>query len=77
VDLRGLTADEARDAVARAVDAAVLADLPAVRIIHGKGTGVLRRVVEEALRADRRVAGRRLAPPREGGTGVTIADLGE
>ncbi|HEX9633858.1 MAG TPA: Smr/MutS family protein [Gemmatimonadales bacterium] len=75
VDLRGMTGDEARDAVIRAVDDAVLADLPAVRIIHGKGTGVLRRVVDEVLRADRRVTGRRLAPPREGGTGVTIAEL--
>jgi DNA mismatch repair protein MutS2 len=76
VDLRGMTGEEAREAVARAVDAAILADLPAVRIIHGKGTGVLRRVVDEVLRADRRITGRRLAPPREGGTGVTIAELG-
>jgi DNA mismatch repair protein MutS2 len=75
VDLRGLTAEEARDAVARAVDAAVLADLPAVRVIHGKGTGVLRGVVDEVLRADRRIAAHRLAPRREGGSGVTIADL--
>ncbi|MDH5198828.1 MAG: Smr/MutS family protein, partial [Gemmatimonadota bacterium] len=75
VDLRGMAADEARDAVIRAVDDAVLADLAAVRIIHGKGTGVLRRVVDEVLKADRRVSGRRLAPPREGGTGVTIAEL--
>ncbi len=74
-DLRGLMAEDARDAVARAIDAAVLADVPAVRIIHGKGTGVLRQVVDEVLRADRRVAAHRLAPPREGGTGVTIAEL--
>ena len=74
-DLRGLMADDARDAVARAIDAAVLADVPVVRIIHGKGTGVLRQVVDEVLRADRRVAAHRLAPPREGGTGVTIAEL--
>ena len=76
VDLRGMTGDEARDAVIRAVDDAILADLSAVRIIHGKGTGVLRRVVDEVLKADRRVTSRRLAPPREGGTGVTIAELG-
>jgi hypothetical protein len=75
VDLRRMTGDEARDAVMRAVDAAVLADLPVVRLIHGKGTGVLRRVVDETLKADGRVAGYRLAPPREGGTGVTIAEL--
>jgi DNA mismatch repair protein MutS2 len=70
-----MTADEAREAVQRAVDDAVLADLAAVRIIHGKGTGVLRKVVDEVLRADRRVTAHRLAPPREGGTGVTVAQL--
>jgi DNA mismatch repair protein MutS2 len=75
VDLRGMMADEAREAVQRAVDDAVLADLAAVRLIHGKGTGVLRKVVNEVLRADRRVTAHRLAPPREGGTGVTVADL--
>jgi DNA mismatch repair protein MutS2 len=75
VDLRGMTAEEARDAVDRAIDAAVLADLPAIRIIHGKGTGVLRATVTEMLKRDRRVASQRLAPPREGGTGVTIAEL--
>jgi DNA mismatch repair protein MutS2 len=75
VDLRGMMADDARDAVRRAVDDAVLADLAAVRIIHGKGTGVLRKVVDEVLRADRRVSAHRLAPPREGGTGVTVAEL--
>jgi DNA mismatch repair protein MutS2 len=75
VDLRGMTADEARDAVDRAIDAAVLADLPAIRIIHGKGTGVLRTAVNELLRRDQRIASHRLAPPREGGTGVTVAEL--
>jgi DNA mismatch repair protein MutS2 len=75
VDLRGMTADEARAMVSRAIDDAVLADLPAVRVIHGKGTGVLRKVVDELLRADRRVTAHRLAPPREGGSGVTIAEL--
>ena len=75
VDLRGMMADEAREAVQRAVDDAVLADLPVVRIIHGKGTGVLRKVVDEVLRADRRVQAHRMAPPREGGTGVTVAEL--
>jgi DNA mismatch repair protein MutS2 len=70
-----MTADEARDAVDRAIDGAVLADLPSVRVIHGKGTGVLRTAVDEQVRRDPRVAGHRLAPPREGGTGVTIVEL--
>ena len=70
-----MTADEAKDAVDRAIDGAVLADLPAIRIIHGKGTGVLRTAVDELLRRDQRIASHRLAPPREGGTGVTVAEL--
>ncbi len=74
IDLRGMMADEARDALNRAVDAAVLADLPALRIIHGKGTGKLRVVVGNVLSRDRRVASHRLAPPNEGGSGVTIAE---
>jgi DNA mismatch repair protein MutS2 len=71
-----MMAEDAREATMRAVDDAILADLPIVRIIHGKGTGALRRVVDEVLRADRRVTAHKLAPPREGGTGVTIAELG-
>src|SRR5439155_977905 len=53
VDLRGLTGDEAEGALVRALDAAVLGDLPALRIIHGKGTGALRARVSEILRGDR------------------------
>jgi DNA mismatch repair protein MutS2 len=75
LDLRGMTAEEAREAVDRGVDAAILADIPVLRIIHGKGTGALRQAIDQLLRADRRVATHRLAPPREGGTGVTIAEL--
>jgi DNA mismatch repair protein MutS2 len=75
VDLRGLTVDEATAALTRALDLAVVEDLPFLRIIHGKGTGALREAVRETLARDRRVAGFRLAPPPEGGSGVTIADL--
>jgi DNA mismatch repair protein MutS2 len=70
-----MTAEEAREAVDRAVDGATLADIPVLRIIHGKGTGALRQAVDQLLRGDRRIAAHRLAPPREGGTGVTIAEL--
>ena len=75
IDLRGKDADEAEAAVLVAIDAAVLADLPALRIIHGKGTGVLRERVQQVLKRDTRVAAQRLAPANQGGTGVTIAEL--
>lgn len=76
IDLRGMTGDEAEAALVTALDAAVVADLPSLRIIHGKGTGALRARVGEVLARDRRVAAHRLAPPTEGGAGVTIAELG-
>ena len=75
IDLRGMTADEAEAAVLTAVDAAVVAALPWLRIIHGKGTGVLRTTVQRLLQRDRRVAGFRLAPVPQGGSGVTIVEF--
>jgi len=75
VDLRGLRADEVDDVLFRALDAAVLADLPYLRIIHGKGTGALRDRVRALLAADARVARAALAPANQGGTGVTVAEL--
>lgn len=76
VSLRGMRFDEAEDTLIRALDAAVLADLPYLRIIHGKGTGTLRRMVENMLRGDRRVTRFGTAPPAQGGHGVTIAEFG-
>ena len=55
IDLLGLRADEAESAVLQALDSAVRADLKSLRIIHGKGTGALREVVDEMLRKDTRV----------------------
>jgi DNA mismatch repair protein MutS2 len=76
VDLRGLRADEARAATEAAVDAAVLADHPFLRIIHGMGTGAVRETVRRVLAADRRVVKFDFAPRNQGGTGVTIAEFG-
>ena len=75
VDLRGMTGDEAEAAALAAVDAAVLGDLPMLRIIHGMGTGVVRERVQNVLRRDRRVANFAFAPRNQGGTGVTIAEF--
>jgi DNA mismatch repair protein MutS2 len=75
VDLRGMRVDEAELAVTQAVDAAVRADLGALRIIHGKGTGALRERVGELLSGDSRVRTFRMGAWNEGGAGVTIAEL--
>lgn len=77
VDLRGMTQDEALEVLDKYLDDAVLASTPFVRIIHGKGTGVLRRAVSQALRADPRVFRYRLGDAAEGGDGVTVAHLEE
>lgn len=76
VDLRGLRADEMEALLLRALDDAIRADLPALRIIHGKGTGVLRERVSELLKQDTRVRQFRLGTWNEGGAGVTVAELG-
>jgi DNA mismatch repair protein MutS2 len=75
VDVRGMRVDEAEIAVTQAVDAAVRADLGALRIIHGKGTGALRERVGELLSGDSRVRTFRMGAWNEGGAGVTIAEL--
>jgi DNA mismatch repair protein MutS2 len=76
IDLRGTRVDEAEAQTLAAVDAAVLADLPFLRIIHGMGTGAVRDTVRRVLAADRRVTKFDFAPRNQGGTGVTIAEFG-
>jgi DNA mismatch repair protein MutS2 len=75
IDVRGMRAAELEAAVMQAVDSAIRADLKALRIIHGKGTGVLRERVREMLQKEPRVAGFRLGAWNEGGAGVTVAEL--
>ena len=75
IDLHGMTADEAEEAVKRALDEAIVADIRSVRIIHGKGTGVLRERVSAVLASDGRVASFHTSLPHQGGWGVTIAEL--
>jgi DNA mismatch repair protein MutS2 len=73
VNLLGLRADEAEGVVLQALDSAIRADLKSLRIIHGKGTGALRQVVDEMLRKDTRVREFHMAGWNEGGAGVTVA----
>ena len=75
VSLRGLRVDEAEATLERALDAAVLGDLPYLRIIHGKGTGALRELVQRVLQHDPRVARFGLAAANQGGSGVTVVEL--
>ncbi|MBE7006854.1 MAG: endonuclease MutS2 [Ruminococcaceae bacterium] len=75
VDLRGMDAQEAVGTLQSFLDHAMLANLTSVRIIHGKGTGVLRRAVQEELRRNKHVKEFRLGVFGEGEDGVTIATL--
>lgn len=75
IDLRGMTGDEAEQATIAAVDAAVLAEAPYLRIIHGMGTGVVRERVRQVVSRDRRIARFAFAPRNQGGTGVTIVEF--
>lgn len=77
VDLRGLRVHELEVALARALDEAIFEDLPELRIIHGKGTGALRKRVGEMLERDGRVRTVRMGGPTEGGAGVTVAGFRE
>ena len=75
VDLRGMMSDEALLALERYLDSAHTAKLPSVRIIHGKGTGALRKAVQDYLRRDSGVKSFRLGRYGEGEDGVTVAEL--
>ena len=73
--LLGMRADEALEALDRYLDEAVVIGMGQVRIVHGKGTGALRKVVKEALSKDSRVKAFRLGQWNEGQDGVTVAEL--
>ncbi len=75
LDLRGLRAEDALARLDKHLDEAYLAGLPWVRIIHGKGTGVLRQGVRELLEDHPLVSSHRPGDRTEGGDGVTIATL--
>ncbi len=75
IDLRGMNGDEAIPLVDKFLDTAMLAGLHRVDIIHGKGTGALRKKVTEFLSNHPRVKSFRLAEWNEGGTGATVVEL--
>jgi DNA mismatch repair protein MutS2 len=75
VDLRGLRVDEVASTLEPALDAALRADLPSLRIIHGMGTGAVRERVLELLKGYPRIRSIRPGGPGEGGAGVTVVEL--
>ena len=72
IDLRGQLADEAIYQLDKYINEATLAGLDQIRIIHGKGTGALRKAIQEYLRGLPYILQSRDGHPDEGGNGVTI-----
>jgi DNA mismatch repair protein MutS2 len=75
IDLRGATVDESLSRLDRYLDQAMRAGLPEARIIHGKGTGTLRRAVRDFLAHHPLVSDYEGGDYQEGGEGVTIAHI--
>ncbi|MBN2417556.1 endonuclease MutS2 [bacterium] len=75
IDVRGMTGIEAAEAVEKYLGDARMTGYSTVRIIHGKGTGVLRREISRLLKGHPLVASQRLGNWNEGDTGVTIVEL--
>ncbi len=75
LDLRGLTVEEALERLESYLDAATGAGLPWVRIVHGKGTGALRREVRHNLGTHPLVTSYESAAENEGGEGATVVHL--
>ncbi len=75
IDIRGMMVDEAEAVLGKYLDDAVLAGLAQVIIIHGKGTGALRKGVQAYLKQHHSVFKYELAPLNEGGDGATLVTL--
>jgi DNA mismatch repair protein MutS2 len=75
IKLIGLDSERARDELERFLDQALATGLPAVRVVHGHGTGTLRRLVAEICRSHPAVRSFRHPPQHRGGTGATEIEL--
>ena len=76
INLLGKTVDEAVAELDKYLDDSLLSHLNSVRVVHGKGTGALRKGIHEYLRRQKHVKSYRLAEFGEGDAGVTIVELG-
>ncbi len=72
INLLGMTTDEAISAVSKYLDDAYVAHISPVRIVHGKGTGALRKAVHQYLKSQKNISEFRLGEYGEGDAGVTI-----
>ena len=75
IDIRGKTFDEAQPIIEKYIDDAYLAGLKSVRIIHGKGSGVLREKVKNYLKAKSNIKSCKDAAYNEGGSGVSVVEF--
>ncbi len=75
LDIRGMTVDEAEQICGKFIDDAQLSGLKQILIIHGKGTGALRKGVHDYLRGNNSVANFQFADQDEGGTGATLVTI--
>ena len=77
IDVRGMIGDDAWFVVDKYIDDAVLAGMPTIRIIHGKGTGALRAALWKYFKIDKRIKSYRHGEYGEGDAGVTVLTLGK
>jgi DNA mismatch repair protein MutS2 len=75
IHLRGMTVEEAREALDKFLDSAILSGMHQIYVVHGKGTGALRKSMTEFLKQHEAVESFRLGNWNEGGAGVTIVTL--
>lgn len=75
IDIRGTTVMEAEELLNKYIDDAILAGLSEVRVIHGKGTGALRKGIRNYLAEHPHIKDIRFGDMNEGGDGVTVAQL--
>ena len=76
IDVRGMIGDDAWFVVDKYIDDAILANIPTIRIIHGKGTGALRAALWKYFKFDKRIKSYRHGEYGEGDAGVTVITLG-
>ena len=72
LDLRGKRAEETISLLQKYIDDAIMLAIPEVRVLHGKGNGVLRQVTRDYLRSVREIKSAKDEVPERGGSGITV-----